>query len=76
MILDTGHNADAWNSLTPQLRSLESPLHLVIGVCSDKDLTEILHLLPKEGTYYFTNANIKRALPAGSNSKSGSIKQG
>ena len=65
MILDTGHNADAWNSLTPQLRSLESPLHLVIGVCSDKDLTEILHLLPKEGTYYFTNADIKRALPAG-----------
>lgn len=64
MILDTGHNADAWNSLTPQLRSLESPLHLVIGVCSDKDLTEILHLLPKEGTYYFTNADIKRALPA------------
>jgi len=64
-ILDTGHNADAWNSLTPQLRSLESPLHLVIGVCSDKDLTEILHLLPKEGTYYFTNADIKRALPAG-----------
>ena len=65
IILDTGHNADAWNSLTPQLRSLESPLHLVIGVCSDKDLTEILHLLPKEGTYYFTNADIKRALPAG-----------
>ena len=65
MILDTGHNADAWNSLTPQLRSLESPLHLVIGVCSDKDLTEILHLLPKEGHYYFTNADIKRALPAG-----------
>lgn len=64
IILDTGHNADAWNSLTPQLRSLESPLHLVIGVCSDKDLTEILHLLPKEGTYYFTNADIKRALPA------------
>ncbi|MBF1069706.1 MAG: bifunctional folylpolyglutamate synthase/dihydrofolate synthase, partial [Prevotellaceae bacterium] len=63
MILDTGHNADAWNSLTPQLRSLESPLHLVIGVCSDKDLTEILYLLPKEGTYYFTNADIKRALP-------------
>ncbi len=65
MILDTGHNPDAWNSLTPQLRSLESPLHLVIGVCSDKDLTKILHLLPKEGTYYFTNADIKRALPAG-----------
>ena len=65
IILDTGHNADAWNSLTPQLRSLESPLHLVIGVCSDKDLTEILHLLPKEETYYFTNADIKRALPAG-----------
>lgn len=65
IILDTGHNADAWNSLTPQLRSLESPLHLVIGVCSDKDLMEILHLLPKEGTYYFTNADIKRALPAG-----------
>ena len=64
MILDTGHNADAWNSLTPQLRSLRSPLHLVIGVCADKDLTEVLHLLPKEATYYFTQADIRRALPA------------
>ena len=51
-------------SLTPQLESLHSPLHLVIGVCADKDLTEILPLLPKSATYYFTNAEIKRALPA------------
>lgn len=64
LILDTGHNADAWSSLTPQLESLHSPLHLVIGVCADKDLTEILPLLPKSATYYFTNAEIKRALPA------------
>ena len=64
LILDTGHNADAWSRLTPQLESLHSPLHLVIGVCADKDLTEILPLLPKSAAYYFTNAEIKRALPA------------
>jgi dihydrofolate synthase/folylpolyglutamate synthase len=30
----------------------------------DKDAETVLHQLPKEATYYFTNAHIPRALPA------------
>jgi len=39
-------------------------LHMVIGMVSDKDITKVLSMLPKEATYYFTNANIPRAMPA------------
>ena len=29
----------------------------------DKDISKILSLLPKDATYYFSNAHIERALP-------------
>ena len=31
---------------------------------ADKDISKILALLPKDGIYYFCQANIPRALPA------------
>ena len=31
---------------------------------NDKDVTHVLELLPKQAEYYFTQANIARALPA------------
>ena len=31
----------------------------------DKEVASVLSLLPKDATYYFTNAHIPRALPAG-----------
>jgi dihydrofolate synthase/folylpolyglutamate synthase len=37
---------------------------MVIGMVSDKDITKVLSMLPQEATYYFTNANIPRAMPA------------
>ena len=30
----------------------------------DKEIEKVLRLLPKDATYYFTNAHIPRALPA------------
>jgi dihydrofolate synthase/folylpolyglutamate synthase len=37
-------------------------LHIVFGMVGDKDVSNVLELLPKEATYYFTKAGIKRAM--------------
>ena len=36
----------------------------MLGVVNDKDISNILKLLPKKATYYFCKANIPRALAA------------
>ncbi|GAO44467.1 bifunctional folylpolyglutamate synthase/dihydrofolate synthase [Flavihumibacter petaseus] len=65
VILDVGHNADGIRAIVRQL-GLETfaHLHIVIGMVKDKDISAALELLPKTATYYFTAANIPRALPA------------
>ena len=37
-------------------------LHIVIGMVNDKDISGVLSMLPKNATYYFTKASVKRAL--------------
>ena len=39
-------------------------LHLIIGMVKDKDVGQVLQLLPKHAFYYFTHAHIPRALGA------------
>jgi dihydrofolate synthase/folylpolyglutamate synthase len=39
-------------------------LIIVYGSVADKDVDAVLHLMPKNATYIFTQANSKRALPA------------
>lgn len=39
-------------------------LRMVIGMAGDKDVRSSLSLLPKEATYYFTQASVKRAMKA------------
>ena len=38
-------------------------LHIIIGMVNDKDISGVLALLPRDATYYFTKASVKRALP-------------
>lgn len=65
-IADIGHNAAGIRELTAQLRMVKyDHLHFVMGVVSDKDVTAMLQLLPKDATYYFCKAAIPRALDAG-----------
>ena len=42
---------------------LNQELHIVFGMVNDKDISSVLELLPKDATYYFTKASVKRALP-------------
>lgn len=64
VILDVGHNADGIKQIVEQIElSTYKKLHLVIGMVKDKDVTKALSLLPKYADYYFTKAQIPRAMP-------------
>jgi dihydrofolate synthase / folylpolyglutamate synthase len=63
VICDTGHNEAGIRQVSEQLRQMSyKKLHFIIGVVSDKDPGPIFSLLPKTARYYFTKANIPRAL--------------
>lgn len=66
VVADTGHNAHAFRLLTEQLAGEKyDRLYMVLGFVADKDLSEILPLLPKNARYIFTQPSVGRALPAG-----------
>lgn len=62
-VCDTGHNEAGIKLILAQInqQSFEK-LHFVLGVVNDKDIANILQLLPKNATYYFCQAKIPRAL--------------
>ena len=63
IICDTCHNADGIKQVVSQInKTPHKNLHIIFGVVSDKDIRNILALLPKDAIYYFTKANIPRAL--------------
>ena len=64
ILCDTGHNEDGIRQIVGQLQSLHpKQVHLVFGAVNDKDIRNILQLLPKSYTYYFCQAQLPRALP-------------
>lgn len=63
IICDTGHNEDGIRRVAEQLAQISAGRkHLVIGMVSDKDVSKVLQLLPKDAVYYFTRASIPRSL--------------
>ncbi|MBK6935761.1 MAG: bifunctional folylpolyglutamate synthase/dihydrofolate synthase [Chitinophagaceae bacterium] len=63
VVLDVAHNEDGIRQLVQQIEMTEHhQLHIITGMVKDKDVEKVLHLLPKEATYYFTKAHIPRAL--------------
>jgi len=64
VVLDVAHNEDGIRELKSQLElTTFHHLHIVIGMVKDKEVHKVLALLPKVATYYFTRAQIPRALP-------------
>lgn len=64
VVLDVAHNVDGMRQLVQQAEVTEhNQLHIVIGMVKDKDVERVLALLPKTAAYYFTKAQIPRALP-------------
>jgi dihydrofolate synthase/folylpolyglutamate synthase len=64
IVLDVAHNEDGIKSVLRQLNEISfTNLHIVTGMVKDKDIDAAVKLLPKDASYYFTNASIPRALP-------------
>jgi dihydrofolate synthase/folylpolyglutamate synthase len=68
VICDTGHNLAAWEYLAEGIKTTAKRcggrLHIVFGMVDDKDVNAVLDLLPKDATYYFTQADTHRAIPS------------
>ena len=65
IICDTGHNEGGIRYVVEQLQQQKyDRLHIVFGMVKDKNIDAVLQMLPREATYYFTQAHIPRALDA------------
>ena len=63
IVCDTGHNLEGMRLVLDQIRNTPyEKLHMVLGVVDDKDIDKLLLILPKNAEYYFTKADIPRAL--------------
>ncbi len=73
IVCDTAHNIAGVKAVVDQIKSTPwEKLHIVLGMVNDKNIEDVLSVLPKNATYYFTNARIPRALPAHELGKKGS----
>ena len=72
-ICDTGHNSHGIKYVVKQLgeeamkregEKARGCLRIVLGMVNDKDIDDVLALLPREAIYYFTQPNTQRAMDA------------
>jgi dihydrofolate synthase/folylpolyglutamate synthase len=62
-ITDTAHNEDGLKTVIKQLRSMKyNKLHMVFGMVNDKNINEILSIMPNSATYYFCRPDIPRGM--------------
>ena len=63
VICDTGHNLAGWEYLSRQLKEVKCRhMHIVFGMVDDKDVDNVMKLLPTNASYYFTKADNHRAI--------------
>jgi dihydrofolate synthase/folylpolyglutamate synthase len=63
VILDVAHNEAGMLQVIEQLEVTDHhELHIILGMVKDKEVNNVLQLLPATAHYYFTQANIPRAL--------------
>ena len=70
IICDTGHNSHGLKYIAQHLEELSAKpgfgqLRIVMGMVNDKDISDVLAIMPRNARYYFTQASVKRALEAG-----------
>ncbi len=65
VICDTAHNKEGLEIVVNQINSEEfRNIHIVFGVVNDKNLDDILPILPTDAKYYFAKPNNPRGLDA------------
>jgi dihydrofolate synthase/folylpolyglutamate synthase len=63
LIADVAHNADGITEVLAQIKNIpHNNLHIITGFVADKAVDKVLNLYPKNANYYYTQANIPRAL--------------
>ena len=63
IVIDVGHNAHGINEVIKQIEKINyHQLHIITGMVKDKDVNSVLQLLPTYALYYFSKAQIPRAL--------------
>ncbi|WP_165156319.1 folylpolyglutamate synthase/dihydrofolate synthase family protein [Parabacteroides sp. ZJ-118] len=68
VVCDTGHNVGGWKHLAEHLKVLRQyyrRIYMIVGMANDKDVDGVLALMPQEACYFFTQASVERAMPAG-----------
>ena len=67
-ICDTGHNSHGIRYVVEQLKGerqkAKGTLRIVLGMVNDKDIDDVLALLPEDAVYYFTQPKTQRAMAA------------
>ena len=67
-ICDTGHNSHGIRYVAEQLKGerqkAKGTLRIVLGMVNDKDIDDVLALLPEDAIYYFTQPKTQRAMAA------------
>ena len=65
IICDTAHNVAGFIQVLNSIKKIKyQQLWMILGFVSDKNISGILELLPKDANYVFCQANIPRALDA------------
>src|SRR5215203_1099243 len=65
IVLEVAHNEEGIRQMLKHIQYLSyNHLHIIFGMVKDKEAALVLNLLPKDASYYFTQAHIPRALPA------------
>ncbi len=65
IFLDSAHNEAGVKSLIRQIKTMDyHQLHIIWGTVKDKDISQILDILPRDATYYWAKASIPRGLDA------------
>ena len=60
IICDTAHNHAGLELVFCQLENLKKPMHIVLGFVKEKDIEQVLKILPENAVYYFVKPEIRR----------------
>lgn len=59
-ICDTGHNQAGLEYVFSQLNSIDKHKHVILGFVNDKNIDEVMGLLPENSEFYFAKPSINR----------------
>jgi dihydrofolate synthase / folylpolyglutamate synthase len=63
VVIDVGHNEEGMKAIAKQIENTtHEELHIIVGMVKDKEVEKIISHLPQQANYYFTRAQIPRAL--------------